>query len=398
MVSYQDAVQSTMVPGRETGGSEALALSIVIPAFNEGSRLKGAAVSLIDAIAAGVIDPWATELILVDDGSTDDTGQQAVDCLGPSFPRMRVLRLEENSGKGAAIRAGAGAAGAPVVIFMDADMSVHPTQIPRLLAALAESDVVIGSRSLPGSVVRGATLHRKVMGRTFNLFVNGMTDLGLKDTQCGFKAFRTPAARILFHLMMVEGFAFDVDVLTLARRLDMRVCELPVDWRSAPNSTVRPLRDAVTMARDVVRVNRRSERPSIPALVIGAAMTNGERHGAKLADSFPSLRSTDTVLPLAHDRTLVLLPLCGINTIAGLTHRLSAPSWNLTVENRLISCVELAAMMPSTGSTGSTGLPAAHGGRQGITPGFRRRHDDRKVLRARQFCHSEVEPAFDLNG
>jgi dolichyl-phosphate beta-glucosyltransferase len=125
-----------------------------------------------------------------------------------------VLRLEENSGKGAAVRAGAGAAGAPVVVFMDADMSVHPAQIPLLLAAMADSDVVIGSRSLPGSVVRGATLHRKVMGRTFSLFVNGVTGLGLKDTQCGFKAFRTPVARLLFHLMTVERFAFDVDVLT----------------------------------------------------------------------------------------------------------------------------------------------------------------------------------------
>jgi dolichyl-phosphate beta-glucosyltransferase len=396
LVAYEDAVPSTMVPGRDTGGgNDTLALSIVIPAFNEGSRLKRAAVTLIDAIVAGVIDPWATELILVDDGSTDDTSQQAVDCLGPSFPLMRVLRLEENSGKGAAIRAGAGAAGAPVVIFMDADMSVNPAQIPRLLAAMAESDVVIGSRSLPDSVVRGATLHRKVMGRTFNLFVNGMTQLGLKDTQCGFKAFRTPVARILFHLMMVEGFAFDVDVLTLARLLGLRISELPVDWQSAPNSTVRPVRDAVAMARDVVRVNRRSERSSIPALVIGAARADGERHHAKLADSCPSLRTTDTVVPLPHDRALVLLPLCGINTIAGLTHRLRVPSHNLTVENRLVSCAELAEMMPSAWTAGG---PAAHGVQQGITPGFLRRHDDRKALRARQFCRSEVEPAFDLNG
>jgi hypothetical protein len=386
-----------MVPGRETGrGNETLALSIVIPAFNEGSRLKSGAVALTDAIAAGVIDPWATELILVDDGSSDDTGQQAVDCLGPSFPLMRVLRLEENSGKGAAIRAGAGAAGAPVVIFMDGDMSVHPAQIPLLLAAMAESDVVIGSRSLPGSVVRGATLHRKVMGRTFSLYVNGVTNLGLKDTQCGFKAFRTPVARILFHLMMVEGFASDVDVLTFARLLGLRISELPVDWRGAPNSTVRPFRDAIAMARDVFRVNRRDEPPSIPALVIGAAAkTNGERHHAKLADSYPALRRTDTILPLPHDRALILLPRCGINTIAGVTHRLSLPSTNLTVENRLVSCAELAEMMPSTWTVGG---PAEQGVQQGITPGFRRRHDDRKAQRARQFCRSEVEPAFDLNG
>jgi hypothetical protein len=93
LIAHKDAVPSTMVPEREAGGGdETLALSIVIPAFNEGSRLKSATVALVDAIAAGAIDPSATELILVDDGSTDDTGQQAVDCLGPSFPLMRVLR------------------------------------------------------------------------------------------------------------------------------------------------------------------------------------------------------------------------------------------------------------------------------------------------------------------
>jgi dolichyl-phosphate beta-glucosyltransferase len=395
LVAYENAVPPKMVPGREAGrGDETLALTIVIPAFNEGSRLKRSAVALIDAIADGVIDPWATELILVDDGSADDTSQQAVECLGPSFPLMRVLRLEENSGKGAAVRAGAGAAGAPVVVFMDADMSVHPAQIPLLLAAMADSDVVIGSRSLPGSVVRGATLHRKVMGRTFSLFVNGVTGLGLKDTQCGFKAFRTPVARLLFHLMTVERFAFDVDVLTLARLLGLRISELPVDWRSAPNSTVRPFRDAIAMARDVFRLNGRGERPSIPALVIGAAgRTNGVRHHAKLADSFPTLRSTDTIVPLPHDRALLLLPLCGSNTIAGVTHRLSMPSSNLSVENRLVSCAELAEMMPSGWTVGG---PAEQGGERGITPGLRRRHDDRKA-RARQFCRSEVDSAFDLN-
>jgi dolichyl-phosphate beta-glucosyltransferase len=117
--------------------SEPLTLSIVIPAFNEGPRLIDRAARLIDAITAGVIDPRATELILVDDGSTDDTSQRALDYLGPSFPLMRVLRLEENSGKGAAIRVGASAAGAPIVAFMDADMSVDPSQIPMLLAAMA---------------------------------------------------------------------------------------------------------------------------------------------------------------------------------------------------------------------------------------------------------------------
>jgi dolichyl-phosphate beta-glucosyltransferase len=400
LVAYGDVNPSKMLLGREAGQLyEPPTLSIVIPAFNEGPRLKKGAERLVDAIASGVIDQWRTELILVDDGSSDETGQEAIDCFGPFFPLMRVLRLDVNSGKGAAIRAGAGAAGAPVVIFMDADMSVHPAQIPLLLSQLADSDVVIGSRSLADSTVHGATVHRKVMGRTFSRFVNSVTNLGLKDTQCGFKAFRTPVARILFHLMTVEGFAFDVDVLTLARILGMRIAEVPVDWRAADNSTVRPVTDSIAMARDVARLHRRNERPSIPALVIAASgeanETNGEQHGGKPTDSHPALRRTDTILPLPQGRALILLPLCRIEAIAAVAQRLRVPSTNLRVENRLVSCAELAEMMPSTWTAGR---PAEQAVKHEVAPEFRRRREDRTARRPWQFYRSEVEPAFDLNG
>ena len=399
MVVYEDASSSAMMLGsmkrRDTVPlSDPLALSIVIPAFNEGPRLIDRAARLIDAITAGVIDPRATELILVDDGSTDDTSQRALDYLGPSFPLMRVLRLEENSGKGAAIRVGASAAGAPIVAFMDADMSVDPSQIPMLLAAMADSDVVIGSRSLADSVVHSAAIHRKVMGRSFSFFVNGVTNVGLKDTQCGFKAFRTPVARILFHLMMVERFAFDVDVLSLARRLGMRISEVPVDWRAMGNSTVRPVADSIAMARDVFRLHRHKERPSIPALVIEpAAGPKGQRHRSKLTDSYPALRQTDPILPLPHDRALILLPLCGLNEIAGTAHRLSLPSTNLRVQNRLVSCAELTEMMPATWIAGGAADP---GVLQEIRPEFRERRDDRTARHPRQFRQDELELAFGL--
>ena len=135
-------------PGRE----RALAVSIVIPAFNEAPRLPDRAARLADAVAIGVIDPWTTELIVVDDGSTDETARVAQELLAPAFPRLRILRLDENSGKGAAIRVGTAAAAAPVVAFMDADMSVDPVQLPQLLEAIKSADVAIGSRSLPNSV------------------------------------------------------------------------------------------------------------------------------------------------------------------------------------------------------------------------------------------------------
>jgi len=127
---------------------DALTLSIVIPAFNEAPRLADRAERLNEAVSTGIIEPRATELIMVDDGSTDETARIAQQILAPAFPRLRILQLNENSGKGAAIRAGANVAAAPVVAFMDADMSVDPSQIPMLLSAIETADVAIGSRSM----------------------------------------------------------------------------------------------------------------------------------------------------------------------------------------------------------------------------------------------------------
>jgi dolichyl-phosphate beta-glucosyltransferase len=327
--------------------SSALTLSIVVPAFNEAPRLARRAALLSDAVTSGAIDPWTTELIVVDDGSTDDTASLALDLLAPAFPRLRILQLGENSGKGAAIRVGAAAAGAPIVAFMDADMSVDPAQLPQLLAALEGADVAIGSRSLADSSVEWDSSHRVVMGRTFNALVKVLTNVELKDTQCGFKAFRTPMARILFHLMVIDRFAFDVEVLSLARRLGMQISEVPVQWRGAGDSTVRPVADSLSMAFDVLRVRGRSRWPHIPALVVGADPEEGEAVRERILDeAFCSLRKTDPVLPLPDYRALILLPLCKSSQVRDTASRLSRMSHNLTVRKRLVSCTELADMMP----------------------------------------------------
>ena len=246
----------------------ALNLSLVVPAFNEAPRLTETAVRLADAVAGGMIDPSSTELIVVDDGSTDGTAWVAQRLLAPTFFRMQVLRLPQNSGKGAAVRAGAAAATAPIIAFTDTDMSVDPTQIPLLLAGVRGADVVIGSRSMSDSFVECDSVHRVVMGRAFNLLVTTLTDIGFRDTQCGFKAFRTPVARLLFHLMVVDRFAFDVEILYLAQQLGMQISEVPVQWRESENSKVRPLSDSVSMVLDVLRLRFRKSLPPIPALVV----------------------------------------------------------------------------------------------------------------------------------
>lgn len=334
----------------------ALNLSLVVPAFNEAPRLTETAVRLADAVAGGMIDPSSTELIVVDDGSTDGTAWVAQRLLAPTFFRMQVLRLPQNSGKGAAVRAGAAAATAPIIAFTDTDMSVDPTQIPLLLAGVRGADVVIGSRSMSDSFVECDSVHRVVMGRAFNLLVTTLTDIGFRDTQCGFKAFRTPVARLLFHLMVVDRFAFDVEILYLAQQLGMQISEVPVQWRESENSKVRPLSDSVSMVLDVLRLRFRKSLPPIPALVVTPdSSKRGSRRPPALTRAFSAFRQTDPLLPLARGRALLLLPLCTPTEVDGTALRIGKSSSNVMVRKRLISGTELMDMMPLSWSTGVSG-------------------------------------------
>jgi hypothetical protein len=243
-------------------------LSIVVPAFNESRRLDTGLGRLLDAVATGAIDPGTTEIVVVDDGSTDDTAAVAGRLLAP-LPHVRVLRQETNRGKGAAVRLGVAEARGALIAFGDADMAIDPDQFPLLVAALGRADVAIGSRSLPGARSHGGTTHRRAMGRVFNALVNALTRLGIGDTQCGFKGFRAPVARLLFHCSVVEGFAFDVELLLAARHLGLGVEEVPVRWHNVGGTRIRPLADSVDMATDIVVGWARRRAPAaIPALAV----------------------------------------------------------------------------------------------------------------------------------
>jgi hypothetical protein len=232
-----------------------LQLTIVVPAFNEAHRL-GAGMRRLDAAAsAGAIDLERTEVLVIDDGSTDATASTAAKLLAP-LPHHRVVRLPSNQGKGAAVRIGVAASRSTFTAYMDADMAIDPLAIPLLLDGLEEHDVAIGSRALPDSMVETTYVVRSLMGRLFNELVTTGTGLRLKDTQCGFKAFRTPVARLLFHLVRIDRFAFDVEILSRARRLGLRITEVPVHWKHVEGSTVHPLHDSVSMVADVYRSRR----------------------------------------------------------------------------------------------------------------------------------------------
>ena len=322
-------------------------LTVVIPAFNEAERLGDSAARLTAAAADGTLLPDTTELIVVDDGSTDGTGLRAEGLLAPTFPLFRMVRPAQNAGKGAAIRRGVAAARTPVTVFMDADMSVDPSQITRLIDALGPNDVALGSRALPGSVVESDRFHRKMMGRTFNALVRGVTGMPFRDTQCGFKAFRTPLARILFHLMAVDRFAFDVEVLCLARQLDMGIAEVPVHWQYGGESSVRALADSVSMTRDVVGLRRRKERTPLPGLEVSSTAGECQQSQSEVLECVQE--ALGSVFPIAIDseaRIVALLPLCDPKEVAEVTARLQSLPTMLNVRERALSLPELAALAP----------------------------------------------------
>jgi glycosyltransferase involved in cell wall biosynthesis len=226
-------------------------LSVVVPAFNEESRLPSTLPRLRDA------GPWGedAELIVVDDGSTDQTAVLALAHLA-GVPGTRVLR-QPHAGKGAAVRHGVLSALGERVVFMDADLATDLRELPRLVEALDDADVAVGSRVLPEAVVTGWSPRREALNRGFSWHARTWAGVGVSDPQCGFKGFRQPAARALFTRSRINGFGFDVEILVLARELGLRVRELPVRWSAIDGSTVRLARDPAVMLLDVLRLRRR---------------------------------------------------------------------------------------------------------------------------------------------
>lgn len=231
-------------------------LSLVIPAFNEGNRLASGLEQLMERVS-----PEDTEILVVDDGSTDNTADLARSHLS-SWPQSSVLTLGRNCGKGAAVKAGVMHARGDVIAYIDADMAADPDDLPSLLRALDSNHVAVGSRGHKASVVEKRGVRRAVMNRTFGMVVASMTKLPYMDTQCGFKAFQGSIAKLLFHGIRMERFAFDVEVLDLAARLGLQIDQVPVRWSDITGSHIRPMRDGMQMLGDLTRMRMtRKVRP-----------------------------------------------------------------------------------------------------------------------------------------
>jgi glycosyltransferase involved in cell wall biosynthesis len=237
-------------------------LSIVVPAFNEARRLPWSLPTLADLVRAE-----QAELIVVDDGSTDGTADVATRLLR-GLPGASVVSLPRHRGKGAAVRSGVARASGSVIAYMDADLAADVEGLPRLVAALDGAHVSVGSRTAPGSVVTGMDMRRVALERGFNALTRALTDLRIHDTQCGFKAFRAGAAKLLFHLSQEDGLAFDVELLTLAERIGYAVAEVPVRWEAVRGSHIRIPADSVAMARTVARIWLKARPPGVLASIV----------------------------------------------------------------------------------------------------------------------------------
>ena len=324
-----------------------------MPAYNEAHRLDDAFERFRYAVRAGAVDLDHTEVIVVDDGSDDDTSGRARS-LTADLPHHRVIRLPVNQGKGAAIRAGIRAARGASTAYMDADMAIDPRAIPQLLDRLVTTEGAIGSRSLPDSMVESRYMIRLLMGRLFNRLVTAGTDLDFLDTQCGFKAFRTEVARLVFHLVPIDRFAFDVEVLACSHRLGLTIAEVPVHWKHVPGSSVQPLHDSITMLADVFSSRTGLRRPSaVPAVAITGP---GSRSGgdSSVADGalIDQVRTALAVGPCSvplpvvsgHAGTLVLFPLVDRAGVSDHVRSLRAALPEQTMDQRSLSFPDLLAL------------------------------------------------------
>lgn len=229
-----------------------LELSVVIPAFNEESRIGATLRSVLDYLTQRSID---SEVIVVDDGSRDETVAVA-ERVGD--PRIRIVQLPENQGKGAALRSGVLVSSGDWVLVTDADLSTPIEDLEKLQRWTEDADLIFGSRAVEGArIERHQPRHREWMGRTFNRILRLLGLTTLRDTQCGFKLLRGPVARELFRKLSVTRFAYDVELTWVAQRAGYRVVEVGVRWRDSPASRVRPLRDSMRMFWDVVKIRFR---------------------------------------------------------------------------------------------------------------------------------------------
>lgn len=229
-------------------------LSVVVPAYDEEERIGQTLTSIASYLRK---KDFLSEVIVVDDGSQDRTSERAARAL-QEMDRVRVIKLPQNLGKGAAVKEGVLQAQGDFVLFSDADLSTPIEELEKFWPWTGRGfDVVIGSRALPGADIQvRQSFFRELMGKTFNVLIRLFLMKGIPDTQCGFKLFRKDVAKNIFPLVKIKGFSFDAEALYLCRRGGYNIKQVPVVWRNSPQSKVKIIRSSLGMLLDLWKIKR----------------------------------------------------------------------------------------------------------------------------------------------
>lgn len=227
-------------------------ISIVFPAYNEAKRIESTIVKVNSFLKKHFKE---YEIIVVDDCSSDNTST-----IVSRFDHVRVLCNKKNMGKGYSVKKGIMNAKYSLVLFSDSDLATPIEELEKFLKYIDDGyDIVIASRNLKGSDIKvKQPFYRQLMGKTFPFFVNLIAVGGFKDTQCGFKLFKTPAAKRIFSLQKLNGFSFDVEILFIAKKLGYKIKEAPVVWIDKAGSKVSPLKHSIKMFLDLFRIRLNS--------------------------------------------------------------------------------------------------------------------------------------------
>jgi dolichyl-phosphate beta-glucosyltransferase len=231
-------------------------LSVIIPAYNEESRLPATLASVYAYLSQRQCE---FELLVIDDGSQDRTAA-LVQAFGTDHPGVRVISYQPNHGKGHAIRTGIMAAKGTLLLINDADGSSPIEEVERLEAAINDgAQVVIGSRAKPDATRKvDALAYRRALGNTFNAIVQNLLLPGIYDTQCGFKLFKADVGKDIFSVTSIDGFGFDVEALYIARLRGYTVAEVPINWHNVEGSKVNVVIDSPKMFWEVLIIRLRA--------------------------------------------------------------------------------------------------------------------------------------------
>jgi glycosyltransferase involved in cell wall biosynthesis len=229
-----------------------LSYSLVIPAYNESSRIRP---TLDEILRYAAQQKWDAEILVVDDGSGDDTAALVRE-YARAHPQIQLVQNPGNRGKGYSVRNGMLHARGDICLFTDADLSSPIAEAEKLFDAIRQgADVAIGSRWLRAELqTERQPLYRQAFGRIFNMLLRLVLGLHFRDTQCGFKAFRREAAQRIFPLQRIERWGFDPEILFLARRMDLKTIEVPVIWAHREGTRLHPFHDGLRMFGDVMRI------------------------------------------------------------------------------------------------------------------------------------------------